>query len=73
MRRESKNHPEPTEDSCLYQCEACGVEEHVPKDVLEYLDAVDPGLPGQPATFQCQSCPGIMHPLGWLHAKRAAP
>ena len=73
MKRKTKGRQEPSEDSCLYQCELCGVQEEIPKDVLEYFDAIDPGLPGQPATFQCQSCPGIMYPLWWIHAERAAP
>ena len=73
MKTKARDRRKPTEDSCLYQCELCGTQEHVPKDVLEYLDVIDPGLPGQPATFQCQFCPGIMYPLSWLHAKRAAP
>jgi len=73
MKRKAKRRQEPTEDNCLYQCELCAVQEQVPKDVLEYFDAIDPGLPGQPATFACQSCPGIMYPLWWIHAQRAAP
>ncbi len=66
MKRESKGRP--SDGSCLYQCELCGVQEQVPQDVLEYFDAIDPGLPGQPATFVCQSCPGIMYPSWWFEA-----
>jgi hypothetical protein len=73
MKRKSKDRREANGGSCLYQCELCGVQEEIPNDVLEYFDAVDPGLPGQPATFACQSCSAIMYPLWWLHAKRAAP
>jgi hypothetical protein len=73
MKRKPKDRRESGEGSCLYQCELCGFQEQVPKDVLEYFDAIDPGLPGQPATFGCQNCPGIMYPLWWLHAERAAP
>jgi len=73
MKRKAKDRQKSSDGSCLYQCEMCGVQEHVPKDVVEYFDAVDPGLPGQPATFQCQACSGIMCPVWWLHAKRAAP
>lgn len=71
--KKPKGHRGSQEDSCLYQCEMCGFQEQVPRDVLEYFDAVDPGLPGQPATFACQSCPGIMYPLWWFHAKRVEP
>ena len=68
MRRKSRGRQESTEDNCLYLCELCGAQEHIPKDVLEYFDEVDPGLPGQPATFACQSCSGIMYPLWWFDA-----
>lgn len=68
MKRKPKGRREISEDSCLYQCELCGLQEQVPKDVLEYFDAIDPGLPGQPATFACQSCRGIMYPNWWFEA-----
>ena len=68
MKRESKGRRESTEDSCLYRCELCGAREHIPKGVLEYFDVVDPGIPGQPATFQCQCCPGIMYRVWWFTA-----
>lgn len=67
MKRKSKGR-QSGEGSCLYRCELCGAQEQVPKDVLEYFDAVDPGLPGQPATFGCQLCPGIMYPVWWFEA-----
>ncbi len=63
----------PTPASCLYVCEQCGTTEQVPTDVIAYFDAVDPGEPDRPATFQCQSCPGIMYPDAYLRAKRATP
>lgn len=66
MKRRPKDRPKSKDDSCLYQCELCGAGEQVPKDVLEYFDEVDPGLPGQPATFQCESCLGIMYPVWWF-------
>jgi uncharacterized Zn finger protein len=59
--------------SCLYVCEQCGTKERVPTDVLAFFDAVDPGEPDRPATFQCQQCPGIMYPDEYLRAKRATP
>jgi uncharacterized Zn finger protein len=59
--------------NCLYVCEQCGTKERVPTDVLAFFDAVDPGEPDRPATFQCQQCPGIMYPDEYLRAKRATP
>ena len=63
----------PTMASCLYVCEQCGSQERVPTDVLAFFDVVDPGEPDQPATFQCQVCPGIMYPDTYLRAKRVTP
>lgn len=64
--------PERSRNS-LYQCERCGATEHIPADVLAYFDAVDPGNPGEPATFQCQHCPGTIYPDWWFRAERATP
>jgi hypothetical protein len=58
-------------DSLLYECELCAAQEDIPMEVIDYFDEVDPGLPGQPPTFQCQQCPGIMYPNDYLRAKRA--
>lgn len=62
-----------TTGSCLYVCEQCGTQERIPTDVLAFFDVVDPGEADQPATFQCQQCPGIMYPEHYLRAKRATP
>jgi uncharacterized Zn finger protein len=68
-----KRKPKPNPPSYLYECDACGFTEDIDKEVIDYFDEVDPGLPGQPPTFQCQKCPGIMHPQSYLRAKRAEP
>jgi len=49
-----------------YRCASCDFTETIPPEVLKYFDLIDPGLPGQPATFRCQKCPGIMYPTWWL-------
>ena len=59
--------------SFLYECELCGIHEAIPADVIDHFDEVDPGLPGQPPTFRCEQCPGIMYPEGYLRAERAEP
>ena len=63
----------PTPPSYLYICERCAATEQVPRDVIAYFDAVDPGEPDRPATFQCPSCLGIMYPDNYLRAKRVTP
>lgn len=57
--------------SSLYRCEHCGASERIPTDVLTYFDQVDPDDTGAPATFQCESCNGIMYPDWWFRAQRA--
>ena len=63
----------PPRRNCLYRCDHCGTQEWIPTDVLAYFDAVDPAGDDQPATFQCQVCPGIMYPQHYLRAKRVTP
>jgi hypothetical protein len=60
-------------DSYLYECEACGTTENIDAEVIDHFDEIDPGLPGQPPTFQCERCPGIMYPQTYLRAERAEP
>ena len=49
-----------------YRCASCSFAEEIPAEVIEHFDLVDPGIPGQPATFRCQRCPGIMYPAWWF-------
>lgn len=60
-----------TPASYLYECDACGATEDIDAEVIDYFDEIDPGLPGQPPTFQCERCPGIMYPQPYLRAERA--
>jgi hypothetical protein len=69
MKRKDTTQP----DSYPYECELCGAKELIPAEVIAHFDVVDPGLPGQPATFGCEECPGIMYPEGYLRAERAEP
>jgi len=73
MHRKADREPKATGPSCVYACEICAAQEEIPGEVLHYFDEMDPGEPGSPATFQCRQCPGIMYPVSWLRAKRAAP
>lgn len=73
MSLKAKGHQPKEQGSCLYLCELCKAQEEIPADVLEYFDAIDPGEPGAPASFQCERCPGIMYPVWWFRAERATP
>ena len=76
MRKRVQAHqkkPKATKRNSLYQCDFCGTCEQIPGDVLVYFDQIDPDDTGAPATFQCQTCSGIMYPDWWFRAKRATP
>lgn len=73
MRHPKENTGRTEMASYVYVCKACGAIEHVPGGVIDFFDAMDPGDPGCPPTFQCQQCPGIMYPDWYLRAKRATP
>jgi uncharacterized Zn finger protein len=60
-------------DEIAYECELCAASEEIPAEVIAHFDEVDPGMPGQPATFRCEHCLGIMYPQSYLRAKRAEP
>ena len=55
-----------------YRCARCNRPEEIPADVIEHFDLIDPGLPGQPATFRCRHCPGIMYPIRWFEHDAAS-
>lgn len=51
-----------TTEGILYICKACGTEEYVPEDVVEYFDIMDDGDMSEPPTFSCENCGAIMRP-----------
>jgi uncharacterized Zn finger protein len=73
MPRTSKHMTSEPPGSLPYECELCGATEDIPMEVIDHFDKVDPGLPGQPPTFGCEQCPGIMYPVSYLRAERAEP
>jgi hypothetical protein len=40
----------------------CSIEEEIPKEVVEYCDAIDDGDEGVPPRFSCENCGGEMIP-----------
>ena len=48
----------------LFLAEAhCGCEEDIPRGVVDFFDAIDPGYPSVPPCFQCEKCDGVMLPV----------
>lgn len=50
------------EDGVLYICTECGVEECIPRDVVEMFDEMDDQNIIEPPTFSCEKCGAIMKP-----------
>lgn len=46
-----------------YKCPKCGVEEEIPKSVVEMFDIMDDGDVSVPPMFKCQKCDGDMQPI----------
>ena len=46
-----------------YKCLECGIEEEIPKDVVEMFDILDSGDISVPPRFDCVECGGIMEPI----------
>jgi uncharacterized Zn finger protein len=46
----------------LYICTECGVEEYIPRDVVEMFDEIDDQNIMEPPTFSCEKCGAIMKP-----------
>jgi hypothetical protein len=45
-----------------FVCLQCNVEEDIPKEVVEYCDAMDDGDISVPPRFSCEKCGGEMIP-----------
>ncbi|MBP2034211.1 putative RNA-binding Zn-ribbon protein involved in translation (DUF1610 family) [Clostridium algifaecis] len=50
------------EEGILYICTECGVEEYIPRDVVEMFDEIDDENIIEPPTFSCEKCGAIMRP-----------
>ncbi len=50
------------EELVLYRCTECGIEEFIPRDVVEMFDEIDDENIYEPPTFSCEACGGIMRP-----------
>jgi hypothetical protein len=47
-----------------YKCLECGIEEEIPRSVVEMFDALDDeGDISVPPRFDCEKCRGLMEPL----------
>jgi hypothetical protein len=49
--------------SYTYRYTQCQCKEDIPRDVVDFFDAMDPGDPCVPPRFRCESCGGVMLPI----------
>jgi hypothetical protein len=46
-----------------FRCVECGLEEMIPREVVEEFDLIDGGDLSVPPRFNCTQCPGQMEPI----------
>jgi len=51
------------ESNILFRCLGCGLEELIPREVVEQFDFEDGGDLSVPPRFSCESCPEQMEPV----------
>ncbi len=52
-------------DSILFICAECSVEEMIPKSVVRQFDIMDDGDISEPPRFTCEKCNGLMYPQNY--------
>lgn len=49
-----------------FRCLECGIEEEIPKDIVQMLDLEDGGDLIVPPRFECEECDGLMEPIHYV-------
>lgn len=52
-----------------FKCRKCGMEEEVPKAVVDMLEQADMGNIKYPPRLRCEMCPGIMEPVDYTSSR----
>lgn len=47
----------------MFKCLKCGIEEEIPREMVDYFHEMDGGDKKVPPRFQCEKCDGIMEPI----------
>jgi hypothetical protein len=67
MSKKSKNKRIPMrhqkKSSYTYRYAQCQCKEDIPRDVVDFFHAMDPGDPDVPPRFRCENCGGVMLPI----------
>lgn len=49
-----------------FRCLQCGIEEEIPKEIVQMLDLEDGGDLSVPPRFECEECDGLMEPIHYV-------
>lgn len=49
-----------------FRCLQCGIEEEIPKEIVQMLDLEDGGDLSIPPRFECEECDGLMEPIHYV-------
>ncbi len=60
-KSKSRNHAN-NQSTVKFVCLDCGIEEDIPKGIVQYCDAMDDGDVTVPPRFSCENCSGEMIP-----------
>lgn len=63
IKKQKKLEKEKKNKVVRFKCLNCGVEEDIPRDVVEMLDFQDLGDISVPPRFDCKECEGQMEPI----------
>lgn len=53
-------------ETIRYRCLKCGIEEEIPRGVVETFDIMDDGDISVPPRFDCEECDGQMEPVEYF-------
>ena len=67
MKKLNKRKNTTDTQTVLFRCVACGFEEKIPKEVVDFFDITDGGDPLIPPRFDCQMCTGKMEPVYYVN------
>lgn len=63
LKAERRAKKQQEEMNVLFRCPNCGVEELIPREVVEEFDIMDLGDTSVPPRFKCENCPSDMEPV----------
>lgn len=66
IKKEKKMQKQKNNQIVRFRYLQCGVEEEIPRDVVEMLDLQDGGDLSVPPRFDCEECDGLVEPIHYV-------